>query len=123
MNLFSGTPLNKIAVVTVALAAAAALAAALEWWGKRQKGDLFQRSYIEGEPCPKCGFGLLRREGMFYWRGDEFPAAFCEPCHSMWVYRGEEMPPLRPKRRPLTSLWVILIVSGVVAVLVFALAR
>ena len=48
-----------------------------------------------GDPCPKCRTPLVRKPRMFYWRGDYFDGAVCEPCNALYAVAGEEMPPLR----------------------------
>lgn len=49
-----------------------------------------------GDPCPKCGQPLQRREAMFHWRGDTRPGAYCPACNAVWSMAGEEIEPLRP---------------------------
>lgn len=49
-----------------------------------------------GDKC-KCGHTLERKQNMFYWRGEYFDGAVCEPCNALYSIDGEEMPPLRPQ--------------------------
>ncbi len=49
-----------------------------------------------GEPCPSCATPFVRRPKMYYWRGEFFDGAHCEPCNSGWPIEGEEMTPLKP---------------------------
>ena len=48
-----------------------------------------------GDPCPRCGETLQRRERMFFWRGSCSDGAVCERCNGLWSIVGEEMEPLR----------------------------
>lgn len=54
------------------------------------------KSYSAGQPCPKCTAPLTARDGSFFWRGEYRPAAFCQPCNSIWPMAGQEIPPLDP---------------------------
>ena len=49
--------------------------------------------------CPDCSKPLVRRAGMFWWRGVSSDGAVCPSVynHGLWSIVGEEMEPLRPQ--------------------------
>lgn len=53
-------------------------------------------SRIAGDECGRCKAPMVRKEGLFYWRGVFYPGIICESCRALWPARGEEMPPLKP---------------------------
>lgn len=45
--------------------------------------------------CTKCASPLVRKPGMFFWRGERKDGAGCEKCNALWALVGEEIKPLR----------------------------
>jgi len=39
---------------------------------------------LKSYACPKCKGRLVRRGGMFYWRGQYFYGQVCSQCNALW---------------------------------------